>query len=115
VAAGPIPAFHDRRGFFLANGTLKANDLDSGATTWSFTGDGTLVTATIVANGVVYVGGSSGTVYAVGETTGATVWSDTVGVEIPAPTDFTQTPLNGLAVGGDSLLVPAGHRLVCYR
>jgi outer membrane protein assembly factor BamB len=65
-AAGPIPAFHDRRGFFLADGTLQANDLDSGATAWSFTGDGTLVTAPIVANGVVYVGGSSGNVYAVG-------------------------------------------------
>ena len=41
------------------------------------------------------------------------VWSDTVGVAIPAPTEFTSAP--GLAVGGNSLLVPAGHRLVCYR
>lgn len=63
----------------------------------------------------MYVGGSSGNVYAVDETTGASVWSDAVGAAIPAPTEFTPYPLNGLAVGGDSLLVPAGHLLVCYR
>jgi outer membrane protein assembly factor BamB len=114
-AGGPIPAFHDRRGFFLVGGTLQARDVDSGEIKWSFIGDGTLVTAPIVANGVVYVGGSSGNVYAVDETMGAMLWSNTVGVEIPAPTEFTPHPLNGLAVGSDSLLVPANHRLVCYQ
>jgi hypothetical protein len=43
------------------------------------------------------------------------LWSDAVGEPIPALTEFTPHPLNGLAVGSDSLLVPTGRRLVCYR
>ena len=114
-AAEPIPAFHDRRGFFVVGGALEARDIDSGAVTWSFSGDGTLVTAPIVANGAVYVGGSSGNIYAVDETTGTTQWSDAIGEPIPEPTEFTPHPMNGLAVASDSLLVPTSHRLVCYQ
>jgi len=114
-AAGRIPAFHDRRGFFLVGETLEARDVDSRTVLWSFTGDGTLVTAPIIANGVVYIGATSGNIYAVDEASGTMLWSDAVGAPIPAPTESTPYPLNGLAVGGDSLLVPTSHRLVCYR
>ena len=57
--ATPIPAFSVQTGFFLSAGTLKGIDLSSNNVLWSFTGDGTLVSAPIVINNNVIVGSSS--------------------------------------------------------
>lgn len=113
---GSLAAFHEGRGFFLSFGTLVAREIPSMKQIWSSKGDGSLVSAPIVVNGVVYVGGTSGTVSAIDEHTGAPVWSSNLnlGVGIPAPGFDGSQPVTGLAAGGGALLVPAGYRLVAY-
>jgi len=71
--AGPPPAFSGSTGFFLTGSILKARDAYSGAVRWSFTGDGTLISAPIVDNGYVYIGSRSGKVYALDGRRGANV------------------------------------------
>ena len=68
--ADAIPAFHDKRGFFLAKGALSARDLPARTEAWSFKGDGMLVSAPIVVNGNVYLGSSTGMLDALDAVTG---------------------------------------------
>ena len=113
--ADVIPAFHDKRGFFLSKGTLTAKDLPAQTAVWSFTGDGKLVSAPIVANGNVYVGASTGMLYALDAITGNMVWSTDVGNPIFQPYESMSSPtIAGLAVGGGALIVPAQQHLVAY-
>jgi outer membrane protein assembly factor BamB len=115
-SAGPIPAFLGKQAFYLQEGTLSAVDLATGNTTWTFTGDGTLVTAPIVVNGYVYIGGTSGLLYALKPDTGASVWSTDVGRPLSGPDEQNAAQgLTGLASGGATLVVPAGMRLIAYR
>jgi outer membrane protein assembly factor BamB len=112
--AGPIPAFDDERGFFLAGATLQAEDAQ-GKILWSFTGDGALVSAPIVVNQRVYVGSSQGTLFALDPATGAQLWSDAVGAAIAAPDEQNVSqPLTGLAAVSDLMVVPASTKLVAY-
>jgi outer membrane protein assembly factor BamB len=115
-SASAIPAFAGNRGFFQVGSMLQALDVDTRALLWTFAGDGMLVSAPLVVNGVVYVGSSSGQLYGVDPATGARVWSDLVPWGISSPGDFNVVqPVTGMGAGGDSLLVPAGTHLVCYR
>jgi outer membrane protein assembly factor BamB len=68
----------------------------------------------VVANGVVYVGSSSGTLYGVDAATGSQVWTAGAGAALSAPDPVFAPELTGLAVGVGWLLVPAGTRLVAY-
>jgi outer membrane protein assembly factor BamB len=114
-AAGPIPALTSSLGYFLSGGTLWAQGLSGGAAAWSFAGDGTLSSAPVVANGVVYEGGTSGSLYALSASTGAVLWSGNVGSAIPAPDEQNVSqPLTGMAIGQGMLLVPATDSLVAY-
>lgn len=65
-----------------AEATLQAYDVDTGALDWSTTlaGQFSFTAAPTAANGLVFVGGSgnSGTLYAVDESTGKLVWTQTV-------------------------------------
>ncbi|MGD0192854.1 MAG: PQQ-binding-like beta-propeller repeat protein [Rhizomicrobium sp.] len=80
--AGP-PAFYEvnkqELGFCLYNGALYAWNVATGATLWSFTGDGELSTAPIVVNGLVFAGSYAGNIYALDAGTGAKKWSDSFG------------------------------------
>ena len=114
-AAGPIPALTSSLGYFLSGGTLWAQGLAGGAAAWSFTGDGTLSSAPLVANGVVYEGGTSGALYALSASTGALLWSGNVGGAIAAPDEQNVSqPLTGMALGQGMLLVSATDSLVAY-
>jgi outer membrane protein assembly factor BamB len=113
--ADVVPAFHDKRGFFLSQGALSAKDLPAQTEAWSFKGDGMLASAPIVVNGHVYIGGSVGMLYALDEHTGKTVWSTDVGTPILAPFESNQSPtIAGLAAGGGALIVPAWQHLAAY-
>jgi outer membrane protein assembly factor BamB len=113
--ADVVPAFHDKRGFFLSQGALSAKDLPAQTEAWSFKGDGMLASAPIVVNGHVYIGGGKGMLYALDEHTGKTVWSTDVGTPILAPFESTQSPtIAGLAAGGGALIVPAWQHLAAY-
>lgn len=113
--AGPIPAFDSSRGYFLSGGTLTAASL-SGGTQWTFTGDGSLSSAPLVANGVVYEGSTQGHLYALSASTGQTLWSGSVGSGIPAPDEQNVSqPLTGMALAQGTLVVGAGSHLVAFR
>ena len=114
--ADPAPAFNGSTGYFLNWVTLEARDLSSGILKWSFVGDGTLTSAPIVVNGIVYVGSSSGKLYALNEATGANVWIGTVGAAINRPDEQNVSqPLTGLGAGEGLIVVPATHLLVAYE
>ena len=116
IPAGPAPAFHGSTGFFLNISTLEARDISSGALKWSFTGDGTLSSAPIVVNGIVYIGSTSGKLYAVNESTGANVWTGTVGAPVNRPDELgTNDPLTGLGAGEGLIVVPASNLVVAYE
>ena len=115
LAASAAPAVLEDAAFMLNGSTLQAVSLSSGATLWSFAGDGTLKSAPIVVDTNVYIGGSSGKIYAVDAVTGAQVWNASVGAAIPAPDEHNVSqPLTGLNAGDGLLIVPAGGLLVAY-
>lgn len=114
-SAGPAPAFNGSTGFFLSGTTLEARDVVSGAVQWSFTGDGTLSSAPIVDNGYVYIGSTSGNLYALDAKTGANVWTGTLGAEVRTPTEQNLLPLPGLGAGDGFVVVPASTRLIVFQ
>ena len=73
------PAIADRRAYTLDFATLEATSFDTGSLLWGFRGDGHLVTAPIVVNGFVFIGSSSGMLFAVDARTGRLTWSADVG------------------------------------
>ncbi|MGH9875569.1 MAG: NF038122 family metalloprotease, partial [Pyrinomonadaceae bacterium] len=114
-SASPAPAFNGSTGYFLNGTTLEARDVSSGTLKWSFTGDGTIVSAPIVVNGIVYVGSTSGKLYALSESTGANVWIGTVGAPVNRPDEQNVSVLTGLGAGEGLIIVPAGNSLVAYQ
>ena len=112
---GPPPAFSGSTGFFLSGSILKARDAYSGAVRWSFTGDGTLISAPIVVNGYVYIGSSSGKVYALDGNTGANVWTGNLGAAVQSTESPVSRPHTGLGAGDGLVVVPASTRLVAYQ
>jgi outer membrane protein assembly factor BamB len=113
-----IPAFLGSRAFILLDSTLRAIDLATFATLWSFTGDGALTSAPLVAGGFVYITSRAGLVFAVDPSTGDSPWSAELGAfvnEVGNTHDFVFTPMPGLAAGQGVLLVPQGPLLVAFQ
>ena len=114
VADSP-PAFSSSTGFFLQSGTLRAISLSNQATLWSFSGDGSLVTSPIVVNSYVFVGSSSGNIYALDQVTGQILWQDNVGAAIPSGSGWNAgMPMSGLSAGDGLLIVPGLTTLTAY-
>jgi len=115
ISAGAAPAFNGSTGFFLSGTTLEARDVVSGTVKWSFAGDGTLSSAPIIDNGYVYIGSTSGKLYAVDATTGANVWTGPLGAAVQPPTEQNLYPLPGLGAGDGFVVVPATTRIVVFQ
>ncbi len=114
--AGPPPAVSNDVAYVLGGSTLSAIDGDGlGSSDWTFTGDGKLDTAPVVAGGLVFVGSSAGNLYGLDPTTGATTWSTNVGTAISGPGGGFFQPDTGLAAAQGTLVVPAGNELMAYR
>jgi outer membrane protein assembly factor BamB len=84
--------------------------------TWTFAGDGQLVTAPVVVNNTVLIGSSSGNVYGVDAGTGSQVW---MGVS-PQPINGDSEnggpmPPSGPAAGENLLIFVAGYKLVAWK
>jgi len=107
-------AFSGTLAYFVKGGALEAHNLPDLSLAWTFAGDGALVTAPVVANGVVYIGSSNGNLYGVDALAGAQIWSVNVGTAMSAPDGIFAPELTGFAVGEGWLLIPAGTRLVAY-
>jgi outer membrane protein assembly factor BamB len=110
------PAVTATTAFMLTgDGTLNWTYLQSGATKFSFTGDGSLVTAPIVIDQQVVVGSSSGNLYALDTSSAVLQWQ----VKAPSgilPAGDSENTLffTGLAAANGILVVPAGTTLVAY-
>lgn len=112
-ASQTAPAFDSSNMYTIDNGDLVAVDPSGSPDRWTF-GDGTLVTAPVVAGGAVFVGSSTGTVYAVSATTGQQIWAGVAGSVIVGPDEQNADVLVGLAVGDGLLVVPAGNALAAF-
>jgi outer membrane protein assembly factor BamB len=109
--ADVVPAINSTTGFFLQSGTLNAKSLSDYSTMWSFRGDGGLVTSPIIVDQAVFVGSSSGQVYALDAATGAQLWTANAGSAIPAGNGNV---ISALAAGDGLLVVPAGNTLSAF-
>lgn len=112
--ADTLPAFSTTMGYFLQSGTLTGVTLSNNTSQWTFTGDGHLTGAPIAVNQYVFVGSSSGNLYAVDSTTGSQVWNVSLGAGIDTNNIFTVVPFSGLAAGDGLLIVPAGTTVTAY-
>src|SRR5262249_25524680 len=102
-------AFSGMHGYSLLGGTLRAFDVATLSTRWSFRGDGHLVTSPFVAGAFTYVASSSGMVYAL-DGQGQVAWSANAGGTIK-----NEPEVISLTVAEGTLLVPVGNHLVAYR
>lgn len=117
-----IPAFRGTTGFFM-NGQqsslgskLEARDLEGNNLLWSFGGDGRLMTAPLVVNDHVYVGSTTGKLYALDKATGNEAWSTSVGSELAINDEHgVGQPPAGLASADGLLVVPTKTALVAYE
>ncbi len=74
------------------------------------------MTAPIVVNNTVFVGSSSGNLYALNAATGAQVWTVSLGAPIAGPAtggNATQGA-TGLSAGDGLLIVPAGNTVNAF-
>ena len=103
--------------FTPSGGVLVARDVPTGATLWSFTGDGGLYGTPIVVSTaiskLVVVTSTSGMLYVVNAFTGGLVWSANGGQ--PLPIYGHGTPDVGLGAGEGLLIVPVGNQLSAYE
>ncbi|MEY4751574.1 MAG: hypothetical protein RIQ60_3788 [Pseudomonadota bacterium] len=113
--ADNLPAIDAQSGYFLQSGTLRGVTLANNTVQWSFAGDGTLTTSPIVVNQYVFVGASSGRLYAVDASTGQQLWTKDLGAAIPAGSGWgARMPISGLSAGDGLLVVPAGNTLTAF-
>lgn len=112
-ASSTAPAVAGRTMYTLEQGKLVAVSASGSPDRWKF-GDGSLVTAPIVAGSVVYVASSNGRVYGVSATTGRQVWSEKAGAQILGPDEQNADVLIGMAAAGGLLVVPAGRSLTAF-
>jgi outer membrane protein assembly factor BamB len=116
IGSAAAPAVTSTAVIALNAGTLSSTRLSDLVQTWSFTGDGTLVTAPLVVNSTVIVGSSSGNVYGLDAGTGSQVW---LGVSPQGITSDSENggpmPPSGPAAGENILIFVAGHNLVAWK
>jgi outer membrane protein assembly factor BamB len=100
----------------LNAGVLSSTRLSDLVQTWTFSGDGKLVTAPVVVNNTVFVGSGSGNVYGLDAGTGSQIW---LGVSpVPINTDSENggpMPPSGPAAGENLLIFVAGTSLVAWQ
>jgi outer membrane protein assembly factor BamB len=99
--------------YTLQKGKLVAAAASGSPDRWTF-GTGSLVTAPVVSNGIVFVGSWNGTVCGVSASSGARLWRGRTGTRILGPDERGDDVLIGMAVGDGRLVVPAGRALTAF-
>jgi outer membrane protein assembly factor BamB len=116
IASFSAPAITNTAVFALNAGTLSSTRLSDLVQTWTFTGDGLLVTAPLVVNNKVIIGSSSGNVYGLDTATGAQVWMGVSPQQINSDSENGgPMPPSGPAAGENTLIFLAGHALVAWK
>ncbi len=110
-ASSALPAVSPTSAYNLYNGTLQSTSLINNQVNWSFAGDGQLSTAPIVVNNFLFIGSSSGNLYALNATSGAVLGSINLGAAI-AQGSYQGT--TGLSAGDGLLVVPAGNTVNAF-
>jgi outer membrane protein assembly factor BamB len=111
-SASAPPAVSASSAYVLNNSTLQGITLSNSQINWSFAGDGMLVTSPIVVNNYVFIGSSSGNLYALDATVGTQLWAKNLGAPILVGTNGGSP--SGLAAGDGVLIVPAGNTVTAY-
>jgi outer membrane protein assembly factor BamB len=116
LGSARAPSVTDTALVALNAGILSSTRLSDLVQTWTFSGDGSLVTAPVVVNNTVFVGSGSGNVYGLDAGTGAQIWK---GVSpVPINTDSENggpMPPSGPAAGENLLIFVAGTSLVAWQ
>ncbi|MBS0388765.1 MAG: PQQ-binding-like beta-propeller repeat protein [Proteobacteria bacterium] len=108
-------AFTATSGYFLQGGTLRGVTLSNNTVQWSFAGDGGLISSPIVVSGYVFIGSSTGNLYALDAATGQQAWQQTFANPLPSGATWgAGMPLSGLAAGDGLLVVPTGTTVTAY-
>jgi outer membrane protein assembly factor BamB len=115
-SASAPPAISTSTVFTLNNSTLQGITLSNNQILWSFAGDGTLVNSPIAVNNYVFIGSSSGNLYALDATTGAQLWTKNLGAAVtgPATGGNATRGATGLSAGDGLLIVPAGNTVTAF-
>ena len=98
-----LPAVTSSNAYALFGSTLQGLALSNNQVLWSFAGDGGLVNSPVVVNNYVFVGSSSGKLYALDAASGAVQQTWSLGA---APT--------ALSAGDGLLIVPAGNTVNAF-
>lgn len=116
LASQLAPAITSTAVIALNAGTLSSTRLSDRVQTWTFTGDGHLVTAPVVVNNTVLIGSSSGNVYGLDAATGTQVW---MGVSPQPISNDSENggpmPPSGPAAGENLLVFLAGNTVVAWK
>ena len=107
--AGQPPALDGASGYFLGS-ALSSIDLTSGATNWSFTGDGHLLASPVTSQTEVFTASGAGLLYALDKVTGQVDWSADLGRAVTAYGEDST-----MVIAAGTLFVPAGTRLFALR
>src|SRR5207248_9658620 len=107
------PAFVGNLALYMQSRTLRGIDVSTGGINWSFAGDGQLSSAPLIVNQTIYIGSSSGLLYAL-DLNGSQVWSTNVGAPIPAPDEQNANLMTGFGAGDGVFVVPTGSVLAVY-
>jgi len=111
-AADSPAAFTTDTGYFLQSGTLRGVALSDNSVMWSFAGDGHLAGSPIVVNQYVFIGSSSGNLYALDGATGVQAWQVALGAPVNA--NVGVLPFSALSAGDGLLVASAGTNVTAY-
>jgi outer membrane protein assembly factor BamB len=104
------------RGTGSYEGVMRGLNATTGAEKWKFSGDGTLYSAPLLLDGVLFAASANGSLYAVNPTNGAALWSNRLNVEVPKTDEHSSSlHLFGLGAGEGVLVIPARGKLLAYE
>lgn len=109
------PAFADGVAVYLVGTTMRAVDASSGAALWDATGDGELNSPPLIANGTVWVGSRTGTLFGFDLRSGRMVWSGSAEAPVLAMPANSQVPNSGLGAADGLLVAAASGSVVAFE
>jgi outer membrane protein assembly factor BamB len=109
------PAVAGGTAYFVNSGVLRAVDITTDTTLWTYAVDPTLNTAPLVIDEMVAVGSSSGAVYLIDAATGNALWSGQAEAGVSPTQEGSANIPTGLGAGNGYLLVPGGNTLTGWK